>query len=236
MEVAIVKNYLTMDDIRELLEFIDTHMLDGIVVEGYDGVGKGYVLSKLYDYYGWVPYRPDYNKWQKLNLKPEDRWMISASFWDVYSSLEYLPESPILFDRGVISGAVYNNDRNLAETYKSFLRDNRVLHILVTTDKDSYQKFNESRGSQENNSWEDYLTYTSRYFEMFNISGVDYIVYTNHFNESEDLSEKCGGCGHYSYGVCRHPLYNNTEVDAHSDRCEYSRDKEVQDVAEMQSL
>ena len=121
---------------KELLEYITSHSsLDAIVVEGYDGVGKGRVLNVLANYYQVVPYRPDYNLWQKYDHRKIDRWKVSGFFWDVYSHFNQGRRNfsaPMLFDRGVISGAVYNKDDNIARDYKKLLRDMRVLHILVT--------------------------------------------------------------------------------------------------------
>jgi len=66
---------------KELLSYISSQgKLDAIVVEGYDGVGKGRVLNMLSVFYSKIPYRPDYNLWQKHGLEQPDRWKISGFF------------------------------------------------------------------------------------------------------------------------------------------------------------
>ena len=224
-----------------LINYIMLHNplnLDAIVVEGYDGVGKGKVLSMLSEYYSVSPYRPDYNLWQQFDHKQSDRWKISGFFWDVYShfwdkSRGY--RRPMLFDRGVISGAVYNHDKRIAETYKSLLKNMRVLHVLVCCSKEDYFKFQEVRGlslskDEKEDLWNNCRDFTKDYVKYFKLAGVEYVIYCNKFNENEsiDLSTTCKGCGHYNYGICRHPDINK-EVDPSDLRCELSIDPETQD-------
>ena len=59
---------------------------------------------------------------------------------------------------------------------------------------------------------------------------MEYWIYENHYDKSisDELSKTCEGCGHYSYGYCRHPDIDSV-VDPHQDRCKLSQDKEVQD-------
>ena len=140
----------------------------------------------------------------------------------------------MLFDRGVISGAVYNNDPRIAEDYKFLLKDMNVLHIFVSCDMEDYMKFQKVRGitgDSANSQLAEYLDYNERYKEFFRISGVPFITYHNKFNctLAKELLNSCGGCGHYSYGVCRHPIQNGTPVDPLQKRCKFSKDKEVQD-------
>lgn len=225
---------------KVLLDYISSYgHLDAIVVEGYDGVGKGRVLNLLSNVYSVVPYRPDYNLWQKHDHRYKDRWKVSGFFWDVYSHFMEGHErngSPMLFDRGVISGAVYGHDHTIAEDYKKLLRDMKVLHILVICDKDDFIKFQGVRGIQVESDeiasyQEEYESFTREYVECFNIAGVDYLVYKNEFieDEADILSKTCAGCGHYSYGICRHP-YINRKVNPDNERCFLSKDKETQDM------
>lgn len=221
---------------KDLLEIVRLHdYYDAIVVEGYDGVGKGKILEEISKSLGVTPYRPDYNLWQKYDHRQIDRWKISGFFWDVFSHFGKGPLQIMLFDRGVISGAVYNNDPNIAKDYKKLLRNMRVFHILVVCDKEDYIKFLKSRFPDIDEfraefMWEDCSNYEKRYREYFELSGVEYVIYKNKFDDSlsEDLATKCAGCGHYNYGICRHPK-KNCEVDPNSPRCEYSNDAEVQD-------
>ena len=219
---------------KELLDYIIFYgPLDAIVVEGYDGVGKGRVLNLLSDFLSVVPYRPDYNLWQKYDHRNIDRWKVSGFFWDVYSHFNTSGDRkvPMLFDRGVMSGAVYNHDDTIAEDYKNLLRDMRVLHILVSCDEEDYIKFAEIRKSISTVDYKIYEEFTEEYKRLFELAGVDYVVYENHYDESlsKQLSNTCEGCGHYNYGYCRHPKINCT-VDSGNERCSFSRDKETQDM------
>lgn len=234
----------TTDD---LLNYVDQREnLDAIVVEGYDGVGKGRVLESLSQHLGVVPYRPDYNLWQKYDHRNIDRWKVSGFFWDIYSHFYKAGEGKILlFDRGILSGSVYNNDARIAKDYKTLLRDMRVLHVLVTCDKSDYYEFQKIRGihlTEIDYEWLKYLEYTQRYKEAISISDVDCIEYVNHYDKSirYNMETTCAGCGHYNYGWCRHPDIDK-EVDKTQERCMYSNDKEtqdrrVEDASEMHSL
>lgn len=222
--------------IEDLMNKIKTEYkepFDAIVVEGYDGVGKGRILNKLSEYYGITPYRPDYNLWQMFDHRNIDRWKISGFFWDVYSHFNNSSGSmSMLFDRGVISGAVYNDDMTIALHYKEMLRDMRVLHILVTCNAEDYKKFYKARNPEysESQFLEDcnkYVEYTDRYIEALEMAEVDYIIYVNEYEDDVD-NNLCKTCGHYSYGVCRHPHINDF-VCGDNKRCELSKDKEVQD-------
>ncbi len=227
---------------KELLDYIASHgPLDAIVVEGYDGVGKGRVLSLLSNFFNVIPYRPDYNLWQRHDHRYKDRWKVSGFFWDVYSHfMEGHSRSgpPMLFDRGVMSGAVYAHDDSIAEDYKKLLRDMRVLHILVTCTEEDFSYFADVR----NISHLDYKVcedFTNEYKRLFELAGVEYVLYENHYDKSlaERLSSTCAGCGHYSYGYCRHPDIND-KTNPDYPRCKLSYDEEVQDkyVAEMHSV
>ena len=226
-----------------LLEYISLcSPLDAIVVEGYDGVGKGRVLDLISDFIGVVPYRPDYNLWQKHDHRYLDRWKVSGFFWDVYSHFFRNNENlntTMLFDRGVLSGAVYNHDDNIAVDYKKMLRGMKVLHILVTCSEEDYKNFADVRDSMSPAHYAICKDYTFEYRRLLELSEVDYVVYENHYNQelAKQLSMTCGGCGHYSYGYCQHPdVYK--KVNSTDRRCEFSRDEEVQDrdVAEMHCL
>lgn len=225
---------------QSLEEFIarNSWKYDAIVVEGYDGVGKGRVLEKISEILGVVPYRPDYNLWQKYDHRIIDRWKISGFFWDVFSHFNNSPLKPMLFDRGVISGAVYAEDDRIVKDYKKILRDMRVLHILVTCSLEDYEKYQELRGSRLAD-YEVCREYTKRYKDYFESAGVLYTIYENKYNEdtAKEVAQTCAGCGHYSYGICRHPDINS-KVDKHRKRCRKSNDKEVQDKhdAEMQCV
>lgn len=227
---------------KELLDLINVYIQgesDAIIVEGYDGVGKGRVLNILSEVLDVTPYRPDYNLWQNYDHRMIDRWKVSGFFWDVFSHFQLSSSrAPMLFDRGVISGAVYNHDISIAKNYKQLLRDSSVLHILVTCSKWDFIEFQKLRDPSINEfdlgyKWSECTRYTEDYLRCLDIAGVDYIVYDNKFNPdlAEDSKRFCLGCGHYSYGICRHPD-KNYKVDPYTERCENSIDKETQDREE----
>lgn len=217
---------------------------DALVVEGYDGVGKGRLLNILSAILDVTPYRPDYNLWQQYDHRPQDRWKASGFFWDIFSHFYHRNSStPLLFDRGILSGAVYNNDMSIARDYPNLLRDMKVLHIIVTVpSEEEFIKLQEIRDKNyvhTPENWENCLEYTNRYIKALEISGLDGVIYYNRFldSESDRLAKICEGCGHYSYGWCRHPD-NNCLVDKDQPRCILSEDKEVQDrnVNEVHSM
>lgn len=232
-------------------QFIDQgyKSLDAIVVEGYDGVGKGVILNILSEMIGVTPYRPDYNLWQKYDHRQIDRWKVSGFFWDVFTHFKLTSKgTPMLFDRGIISGAVYNHDMSIAENYQKLLGESKVLHILVTCEKNSFCAFQKVRNPSISEFdlgylWSEYGRYTEDYFSCLDIAKVDYIVYDNKFNEELARNNKnlCSSCGHYNHGFCRHPKVNYAVSPDH-ERCELSKDKEIQDmeveenVAEMHSM
>ena len=228
----------------DLLSYVNSEEFDGIVVEGYDGVGKGKILTSLSKNYKVTPYRPDYNFWQNFDLRKTDRWKISAFFWDVFNHFQLdRPNHPLLFDRGILSGAVYNCDEEIAQAYKSVLRGRRVLHILVICDHDSYKNFQLIRNptledGDINYMYNECLDYTQSYMHNLDISGVEWVIYKNIYSaeDAETYKKTCSGCGHYNGGVCRNPRFN-CPVPADQPRCEYSAEREVQDYdTEMHSL
>lgn len=240
MKTDIIKSsHLRLDEDSLFLFLRSCPHLDAIVVEGYDGVGKGRLLELLSDSYGAaIPYRPDYNFWQNYDLRKEDRWKISGFFWDVFSHFYQTSDRMMLFDRGVISGAVYNNDRSIAEAYRALLKDDlTVLHIIVVCDSERTYKDLQSVRNPEltedelDEMFRNYEIYTSRYFEMLDLAQVNYVIYENKFIDKlgSVYSHTCGGCGHYSSGSCQHPKFLHEKRSVFSPRCEYSLEKEVQD-------
>lgn len=235
---------------KSMIELLDEHFkdYDAIVVEGYDGVGKGRILNLLSKHYNVKPYRPDYSFWIRHDHRYADRWKVSGFFWDVYSHFNRHSDKdkvPMLFDRGVISGAVYAHDTSIAKDYKTLLRDMKVLHILVCCTKEDFMKFQDIRGLQldkleKERLWRECEEFTLEFLNCLDIAGVRKLIYYNRFDESEAerLSNTCEGCGHYSYGSCTNPIVIKTSVNSDSVRCEHYSDKEVQDInaEEMHSM
>lgn len=227
-----IKNY---PELLRRLEEVKGEHYDAIVIEGADGVGKGRILNLLQDILGVTPYRPDYNFWQVYDHRKRDRWKVSGFFWDVWSHFDMHGEKIMLFDRGVISGAVYNNDIHIARDYKKLIRGMKVYHILVTCDEESFRAFqfirNPHISDEEIESlWKDCYEKTNLYKYAFSKSGVDWVEYVNKYDSTvaDNLLKTCEGCGHYSYGCCRHPRINH-EIPKNNPRCEYAEEKEVQD-------
>lgn len=225
-----------LDSIPKLISFLRSMDLDAIVVEGYDGVGKGKVLNALSEEYSVTPYRPDYNLWQPHGVKQPDRWKMSGFFWDIFSHFGIRPQTPLLFDRGVLSGAVYGDDQSIAKDYPKLLRDMDVIHILVTCSTEDYQKFLKTRTpeitlEESEKAVQLYKAYNDRYFDALYVSNVEWVVYVNKYSDSyfSKVEYSCLGCGHYNYGWCRHPM-KNIKVEGSHKRCDLHSDKEVQDT------
>lgn len=116
---------------------------------GADCVGKDYIIDKFVNELGYKAFRPDYKNW--TNNNPKDRYQYFHYFLRV---ADFLEMSQIGFhkyciDRCSLCGAVYENNPKIAEEYKHLSRRLPFQHILVTTDIDSYEKFNKSRGVTE---------------------------------------------------------------------------------------
>lgn len=220
-------------DIDSLRRFLSEYKPKYIVLEGYNAVGKGRLIEQITEVFNYRVYRPDYSGWIR-KLPREYRWCIFSSFMEIVSSTNTSSATPILFDRGIFSGIVYNKDYQLAEYYPSIVKDSRVLHILVTCSREDYDKFLKVRNSSKELSYEDYLDYTKRYRKAFQLAGADYIEYVNTFDEGLHYEDTCAGCSHYtSYNnKCGNPIAIQNgirNVSPNRKRCKYSVEREVQD-------
>lgn len=213
-----------------------------IVVEGWDCVGKSFILDNLSKSLGAPVYRPNYNYWQEHRLPQNLRWMIGASIFDLISSKSVHIENQILVDRGILSGMVYTSPsvgigyKNLIDSFPKttdgFDQDYKVLHLIVCTDEDSFNKFNEIRGAGGIKT--DYQTVamkTQLFVDYARLLGVDYIQVVNKYDQmyADKIKDCCGSCGHYSYGICKHPDRLGERVSPYQKRCTQSGDLEVQD-------
>lgn len=214
-----------------------------VVVEGWDCVGKSFILDNLSRSLGSPVYRPDYNYWQDHDLPNGLRWLIGASLFDAIASKSMHIENKILIDRGILSGMVYTSpavgvgykqmlDRFPRAGYDGFDENYRVMHLIISTDEESFNKFNELRGP--GNIHTDYTTVaikTQMFIDYAKLLGVDYLKIMNRYDPiyAEKIKDKCGSCGHYSYGQCKHPNKCGLRVSPYQARCNVSNDKEVQD-------
>lgn len=218
--------------LQDISEMILVNEYQAVVVEGYDGVGKGTVISTLKDCSrSYSVYRPDYNFWEKYKLPKSHRWAINAAYLDILKQTSNQSKHKvIIFDRGMLSGIVYNSPE-LSEGYKYLLKGLKVFHIIVRCDRESYYDFKEVRGVDDGNTYDTCQIKTLDYINTAHELGLDYIVYTNKYDEDLGNLNKliCGGCGHYNQGKCMNPHVSNVEVGYHRARCEYSKEREVQD-------
>lgn len=224
--------------IKDLKSAILRYKPDVIVMEGYNAVGKGLVTEQLLETMNYKVYRPDYNSWVQ-RLPREYRWVIFSSVFDVLSNLGEEFSNVVLFDRGIFSGIVYNNDMSLTEYYKSIIKNFRVLHILVTCSEEDYNKFLKVRNASKELNYENYAEYTERYIKAFQLAGADYIEYENIFMDTLNYQDTCAGCGHYTShdNRCHNPIAikNGIHNVSHDRvRCEYSSQREVQDSGQLQ--
>lgn len=222
------------------MDALVTHIVHGgydmIVVEGYDGVGKGKVIQELHERLGYPVYRPNYTFWMHHELPKKFRWMINASYLDILNSSGITPD-PIIFDRGFLSGIVYN-DLSLRNDHELLTKNLSIFYVIVTCDEESYKKFKEIRGVDDGKTYEECDFYSHMYeFVCENSPGMHYFIYQNTYEKEygEQALKSCSGCGHYSYGRCMHPKKRGEEVHEDSPRCDDYAVKEVQDV-ELQQV
>lgn len=212
---------------------------DLAIVVGYDNVGKGMVLDSLREFYSTdgrdVPvFHPDYTITGK-HTPPEGRWTYFMYLIDFLAKMRdtFNVKYPMLIDRCALCGAVYNIDGSIAEDYANRLKASKlsVIHILVTTDEYSYNKFQEARGSDQKFSYEDYIFYTRLYREYLNKYNLPYVEFNNKVDIGivEEYKGLCITCGHWKTNKCINP---NGRKDATWDmiKCKHSNEKEVQDI------
>lgn len=212
-----------------------------IVVEGWDCVGKSFILDSLSKSLGAPVYRPNYNYWQDHQLPQSLRWMIGAGIFDLISSKSIRIENQLLIDRGILSGMVYTSPavgvgyKDLLDSFPrvedGFPVNYNVLHVIVSTDEDSFNKFNELRGSGVKSDYATVAMKTQLFIDYARLLKLNYIKVMNKYDlgYAEKVRDKCGSCGHYSYGKCKHPSQDGKRVTPFQDRCELSKDLEVQD-------
>lgn len=220
-----------VDALRFLIERVKDADPQIIVVEGYDGVGKGTLIENLSIFLPEVKvYRPDYNFWTKHQLPKSHRWAINAAYLDILKQTGTELKSPILFDRGMLSGMVYN-DRSLSEDYKSLIKGLNVFHIIVRCDESSFYKFKGVRGVDDNSDYRTCKNYTDHFIVLAREMRIKFAIFDNDYDESFGAlaSVSCQGCGHYNRGKCENPDVPYTEVSPYQKRCEFSTRKEVQD-------
>lgn len=225
-----------MEDIRDTVSKYKI-----IVVEGWDCVGKSFVIDNLSRSLGIPVFRPNYNYWTDHRLPQNLRWMIGASIFDMISSKCVHIENKLLIDRGILSGMVYTSPavgigyRDLLASFPKvndgFRENYNVLHLIIGTDEQSFKKFNEMRGKPENFDYATVASKTQLFIDYARLLGLNYVKLMNTYNEdyASRVRDKCGSCGHYSYGVCRHPLTPGKTVNPFDARCSLSNDLEVQD-------
>lgn len=213
--------------ITELCELIETNKYHVVVVEGYDCVGKGRVIEELSKKLGAKVYRPNYNFWESHALPRSFRWVIGASILDYFSNT-VKPDEHIIFDRGMMSGAVYNDDFELLIGYRDLIENLKVLHVLIEASSQSRKKFEEIRGEKPDPT--KYLRYQHMFEDLIVCYKLDSYLFVNEYEEeyAKSVEETCQSCGHYSHNKCNNPKHVKS-VKPTDPRCEDSKDKEVQD-------
>lgn len=202
------------------------------IVEGYDGVGKGRIIRELVYNFGWKVYRPDYRYWNN-HLDTKKRWLIMRAFMDLMKITKM--EDTILLDRAMMSGAVYAEDVSIAHEMSARIKDldMDVLHILVTTDKDSYYKMQGVQLGEEIPRMPYSLCekFTDRYRRYMDEAGIKYVEFNNSFNVKVGNKSmgRCGGCDSWnllrqeydSQKMVGHCAHWDREMPEDGDRCAY---------------
>lgn len=220
------------------IESLDSYLVglnpSFIMVCGYDNVGKGSLITEL----GKTRdiFYPDYNLICN-SVDKSKRWsyfMYSMDMFNkIYKSIKI--NKQVIFDRCALCGAVYNNDENIAKKYSEYLnRSIKSIHVLVECSESDYYKLQNVRGNSTTFTYEEYLAHTNRYLEYFDKYDIDYVIYTNKYNKkyASDSMTTCRGCSFNKYGKCTNDNNYGNKVNNNQPRCEYSLQKEVQDIDE----
>jgi len=233
----------TLKDLVEVVNFFVNgsgvhNLYDIIVLEGSECVGKTTLIDYLNKKFDWCTYRPDYNFWSDTRLPKDFRWAIFMSLIDFSISGGVMITSPILVDRGMLSGLIYNfkddEREKFLRIYEDRLRktDLRVLHIFLTpTNEDTHRKMIESRVLEPTESGVSEIVEIDRKFKsLVEMSEtLDIITYEVKLNDEID-DKYCTSCGHCFSGICQNinsPYFD--KVVTTNLRCEHTYDKEVQD-------
>lgn len=207
-----------------LVARINSGGYDAILVEGYDCVGKGRVIEELSKRLFLPVYRPTYD-YIRNNLPREYRWIINWSYFDIIKKTGVL-RRPLIFDRSMISAAVYNSDRRIMRELENVSKGMKILCVLVTVPLGDYPKFAEVRGMSPNRV--EYIEYLNRFYSYLDESSIEYTGFLNRFDEeySKKVSGTCASCDHYDGKECTHPKVHAPK-DPSTPLCEYSKDKGV---------
>lgn len=222
---------LKTDNLNVLRNYLENKNYEFVIVCGYDNVGKGLLIERLFQD---IPvFHPDYSLICD-QVSKSGRWSFFMYFLDMYNKLKSSINlnHPLIFDRSSICGSVYNEDCKIAIEYAKKIKDIKAVHILVTVaNEEDYYKLANVRDSETKVKYEDYLVYTERYRCYMDILDIDYVEYVNSYNEDlgKYLLKVCGGCSHYKSGNCVNDKSGRTVVSFDTERCEHSKDKEVQD-------
>lgn len=218
-------------NITSVKSYLKSNNYEFIIVCGYDNVGKGFVIDSLFQ--DIAVFHPDYSLICD-QVSKSGRWSFFMYFLDMYNKLKSSLDlkNPLVFDRSSLCGSIYNEDYRIAYEYAERIKDIKALHILVTVpSKEDYYSLSNTRDNETKVRYEDYLVYTERYRCCLELLGLDYIEYVNSYDKTmgEYLQKVCGGCSHYKSGKCSNPKSGLVSISYDTERCEYSKDKEVQD-------
>ena len=234
----------SQDSLLEVLKVLCIPSYDLIVIDGSECVGKTNTITAIQENFGLKKsYRPDYSYWESAKLPMKDRWVIFMSAIDMFKAGIIKYEKPtLLFDRGVLSGCVYNRDENLLKTYleqvRSLAGDLDILHILVTpATRDDHKNFLDMRygvNSSEDSRYQRAFTLDRDFRDLFgylkDIPTIDTMVYHKKFIPDLIDFNSCLACTHCRSNICTNPeaTFYKENVSTRC-RCKNSTDKEIQD-------
>ena len=198
---------------------------DAILVEGYECVGKGRLIEALSEKLKMNVYRPTYD-FIRTELPRQYRWIINWSYFDILRKTPGSLHKPIIFDRSMVSAAVYNCDRSLMKELATVSSGFKVLCVLVSAPVGDYEKFAEVRGTSPNRA--EYLEFLNRFYNYLDHSGIESAEFLNTFDEeyAKKVSGTCASCDHYDVKFCTHPAVH-TAMEPTTPVCEHSKDKGV---------
>lgn len=198
--------------------------VSSIIVEGYDCVGKGRLIDELSSKLNMPVYHPDYS-FLHDRLPREYRGLVNWSYFDimrvVYPPDQTFIKDPVIFDRGMVSAAVYNEDPSLLDEYSKKIEGYNVIHILVTARDKDYIKYAELRG--EVPDVDKYYTYTGRFYEYLESYDLKYFVFVNPYDDEYAASEEvlCDDCKNYNFPNCLHPKIADMRSPSNPSHCKY---------------
>lgn len=151
-------------------------------------------------------YQPDYSFLYDF-LPREYRGIVNWSYFDIMRKV-YPPEKklhipdPVLFDRGMVSAAVYNKDHTILDEFVKKIDGYNVVHILVTALFKDYERYSTARGKEPD--LDRCQEYTGRFYDYLEMYKIKYYTMINPYDDTYEgtNTSKCDDCMDYHFPNC----------------------------------